>query len=118
LVSYEGGQHLLAKFGEQHNDQSFVNLLTNINRDPRMGELYKYMLDKWYAAGGKTFVFTGETVRSTKWGSWGLKENYLDNDAPKFRAVQDYLKALSRKATDFNKDGAVDWQDYEIWRSS
>ncbi len=118
LVAYEGGQHLVAKPGEQHNNQGFVDLLSNINRDPRMGDLYKYMLDQWYGEGGKTFVFAGETMTSTKWGSWGLKENYLDNNAVKFRAVQDYLKALPHSPADFNKDGAVDQSDYQIWRST
>ena len=108
----------MAKPGEQHNNQGFVDLLSNINRDPRMGDLYKYMLDQWYGEGGKTFVFAGETMTSTKWGSWGLKENYLDNNAVKFRAVQDYLKALPHSAADFNKDGAVDQSDYQIWRST
>lgn len=117
LVAYEGGQHLVARPGDQHNNQGFVDLLVNINRDPRMGDLYKYMLDKWYAAGGKTFVFPAEAATPGKWGSWGLKENYLDNDAVKFRAVQDYLKALQNPA-DINKDGAVDSTDYELWRSS
>ncbi len=118
LVGYEGGQHIVARPGEQHNDKSFVDLLTALNRDPRMGDLYTYMLDKWYDAGGKTFVFAGETAPAMKWGDWGLKESYLDNDAVKFRAVQDYLKALPHDKADFNKDGAVDLQDYEIWRSS
>jgi hypothetical protein len=97
---------------------NFVNLLTSINRDERMGDLYKYMLDKWYAAGGKTFVFAGETATPTKWGAWGLKENYLDSNAVKFQAVQDYLKALPRNTADFDKNGAVNQQDFDMWRSS
>ncbi len=116
LVAYEGGQHLVARPGEQHNDKNFVDLLTTINRDPRMGDLYTYMLDKWYGAGGKSFVFIGETIGSTKWGSWGLKENYLDDNAPKFQAVQEYLKRLEQARADLNKDSAVDQLDYDIWR--
>jgi hypothetical protein len=118
LVSYEGGQHILAKVGDQQNDPNFVSLLTNINRDPRMGDMYKYMLDKWYGLGGGTFVFAAETATPSKWGAWGLKENYLDSNAVKFKAVQDYLKALPRSTADFDKNGAVDQQDFELWRSS
>lgn len=117
LVSYEGGQHLVAKPGVEHNDQGFVNLLTQINRDRRMGDLYKYMLDQWYSKGGKTFVFSGDVSPSNKWGSWGLQENYLDTDAAKFKAVQDYLR-MKMGAADFNRDGLVDSQDYGVWRST
>jgi hypothetical protein len=115
LVSYEGGQHLVARPGEQHNNESFVNLLIELNRDERMGDLYKYLLDSWYEAGGKSFVFVGETAWPNKWGSWGLKENYLDDNAVKFRAVQEYLKEMHRRVGDFNGDGAIDSLDYVVW---
>jgi len=117
LVSYEGGQHLVARPGEQHNNDSFVNLLIELNRDERMGDLYKYLLDSWYAAGGKTFVFVGETTWPNKWGSWGLKENYLDDNAVKFRAVQEYLQNLQKKLGDFNLNGSVDGVDLNIMLS-
>jgi hypothetical protein len=105
LVAYEGGQHLVARPGEQHNDPRFVELLSKINRDLRMGELYTYLLDKWYAAGGKTFVFFNDVGRPAKWGAWGLKETYQDDNAPKFRAVQDYLQRLSPPANASEREG-------------
>jgi hypothetical protein len=117
LVSYEGGEHLVAKVGDQQNDQAFVDLLIQINRDPRMGELYTYMLDQWYGMGGRTFVFAGDVYRPDKSGAWGLQESYLDTNAAKFKAVQRYLQKLKPSPGDLNKDGSVDPQDYDFWRT-
>jgi hypothetical protein len=116
LVAYEGGQHLVARLGEQHNNTSFVELLKTINRDPRMGDLYTYYLEQWNVAGGKTITLYYDTANYSKWGNWGLKENYQDDNAPKFRAVQSYLERLERDAADFNKDGVIDLVDYQTWR--
>ncbi len=116
LVGYEGGQHILARPGEQHDDQAFVDLITQINRDPRMGQLYTYLLDQWYAKGGKTFTFAGDVAAPSKWGDWGLQETYLDTNAVKYKAVQQYLQRLKSNPADFNKDGLIDQRDYNIWR--
>jgi hypothetical protein len=118
LVAYEGGQHLVAKPGEQHNDASFVDLLTQANRDPRMGEMYEKLLTKWYANGGKTIAFFNDIGRPTKWGAWGLQETYNDVNATKYRAVNDYLEDIYRKQADANGDGAVDALDFDLWRNS
>jgi hypothetical protein len=112
LVSYEGGQHLVARPGDQHNNAGFVSLLHAINRDPRMGDLYTYYLDKWYGAGGETMVFFNDVGPWSKWGSWGLKEDYLDDDSVKFRAVQDYLKRFETQPPDPGQNG------YNIWRAA
>jgi hypothetical protein len=117
LVAYEGGQGLVAKPGTEHNDQGFVALLTQINHDSRMGDLYTYLLDQWYAKGGKTFVFSGDVGPSNKWGSWALQENYLDTNAAKYKAVQDYLR-VKMGADDFNRDGLVDSSDYNVWKAT
>jgi len=116
LVAYEAGQHLVPKMGAQQNDAAFVDLLSNLNRDPRMGEVYTYFMEQWYSAGGKTLVFYNDTGNYSKWGSWGLKESYSDDTAPKFNAVQNYLQRLKRDAADFNKDGKIDLVDYQTWR--
>jgi hypothetical protein len=118
LVTYEGGQHLTPRPGEQQDNQGFVDLLSAINRDDRMGTLYTYMLDQWKKIGGKTFVFAGDIYPSGKWGSWGLQENYLDTNAPKFKAVQNYFPRPKSNSLDFNKDGSIDIRDYYFWRRS
>lgn len=117
LVSYEGGQHLTARPGAAQNDEGFVGLLSQINRDDRMGALYTYMLDEWTKIGGKTFVFAGDVSPSNKWGSWGLQESYLDTNAAKYKAVQQWLQRLRGGVpVDMNKDGATNILDYYYWR--
>jgi hypothetical protein len=117
LVSYEGGQHLIARPGEAQNDDGFVALLSQINRDDRIGALYTYMLDEWTKVGGKTFTLAGDIYPSGKWGSWGLQECYLDTNAAKYKAVLQYLQRLkATNVTDFNKDGATNILDYYDWR--
>ena len=118
LVGYEGGQHLQARPGAQQDDQGFVDLLTQINRDDRMGQLYTYLLDQWYSKGGKTFTFAGDIASPGKWGDWGLQETYSDTDAVKYKAVQQYLQRLKSSSADFNKDGVIDQRDYDLWRST
>jgi hypothetical protein len=95
LVAYEAGQHLVARPGEQHNDPGFVELLQRINRDPRMGGLYLHLTEKWKAAGGETIVFFNDVGRWDKWGSWGLREHYLDYQAAKYQAVRQYIQSSS-----------------------
>jgi hypothetical protein len=117
LVSYEGGQHLVARPGEQQNNQAFVDLLSQINRDGRMADLYAHMLDEWYRIGGKTFVFAADIGPSSKWGSWGLQESYLDTQAAKFQAVQQYLQRLNAaNPADLNRDGATNSLDFNYWK--
>jgi hypothetical protein len=116
LVAYEAGQHVVARPGEQQNNASFVALLDAINRDPQMGDLYTYFMDKWRDAGGKTLVLYNDTGNYSKWGAWGLKESYSDDTAPKFNAVQNFLQRLQRDAADFNKDGMINLIDYQTWR--
>lgn len=91
LIAYEGGQHLVARPGEQHNNVGFVTFLRDINRDVRMGDCYRYYLDQWYAATNNSLMTLFNDVGpASKWGNWGLKEWYGDNDAPKFITVQEY----------------------------
>ena len=82
-----------------------------------MGACYTYMLDEWNKIGGKTFVFAGDVSSSNKWGSWGLQENYLDTNAAKYKAVQQWLQQLrGGSSVDMNKDGATNILDYYYWQ--
>jgi hypothetical protein len=118
LVSYEGGQHLVPRIGPAQNDPGFVDLLSQINRDDRMGALYTYMLGEWAKLGGKTFTFSGDVYASGKWGSWGLQESYLDTNAAKYKAVQQWLKGAGTGLMDMNRDGATNVLDYYYWKSN
>jgi len=109
LVAYEGGQHLVPKPGTQHNDEGFVALLAEINRDPRMGETYQHMIDQWTAIGGETIVFFSDVGNWGKFGYWGLKESLDDTDSPKYNVVQSWLLA---EGADRDGDGDVDGADF------
>ena len=92
LISYEGGQHLVAVQGVENNT-IITALFQAANRDPRMGDLYHAYLDLWKAEGGGLFTMFTSHGRYTKWGSWGLKE-YLSQseaDAPKYQACMDFI---------------------------
>jgi hypothetical protein len=83
-ISYEAGQHVLFK------DHA---LLTDVQRDPRMGVLYSKYLKLWKERVGDLTVFYALTGPITGSGGWGLRE-YADQpvaDAPKWRAVQSHL---------------------------
>jgi hypothetical protein len=118
LAAYEGGQSIVARLGAQHNDADFVALLTEINHDPRMGQLYTHLLDKWYGAGGQTFAFFNDMGTSSKWGAWGLQEDYTDGDSVKLRAVRQYLQELESRPVDFNTDGLANQGDFNVWNST
>lgn len=118
LVSYEGGQHLVPRVGPAQNDQGFVDLLSQINRDDRMGSLYTYMLGEWAKSGGNTFTFSGDVYSSGKWGSWGLQESYLDTNAAKYNAVRQWLAGPGTGLLDLNRDGATNVLDYYYWKSN
>jgi hypothetical protein len=99
LVAYEGGQHLDA-LGEAKNNEALVNLLNGANRDPRMGEIYTAYLDHWTAAGGRLHCLFTSVQRYTRYGAWGLLENYLEDPAaaPKFTAVRKWAEARAKPA--------------------
>ena len=71
LVAYEGGQHLVVGLGEEH---PIVNVLQEVNRDPRMGQLYKRVLDMWFKAGGGVYVAYSYAAPYSHWGTWGHLE--------------------------------------------
>ncbi len=93
LVSYEGGQHLVPRDAGQRNDGGFTQLLFDIQRDPRMGDMYTYLAEKWREIGGTTLTLFNNMDPWSKSGAWGLKEGFDDLVAPKFDAVQAYLMA-------------------------
>jgi len=92
LITYEGGQHLIAAGGAQNNDQ--VNaLFFAFNRDPRIKQLYLDYLALWKAAGGQLFVHFNDVGEFSKFGSWGSLErvDQLRSAAPKFDALQTFI---------------------------
>ncbi|PSF38702.1 cellulose-binding protein [Aphanothece hegewaldii CCALA 016] len=94
LLAYEGGQHLVGYWGAENN-QALTNLFIAANRDPRMGDIYKQYLNKWYELGGGTFLNFSDIGLPTKWGSWGTLEYASQNSSPKYNALMDVIQSLS-----------------------
>jgi hypothetical protein len=88
VVAYEGGQHLVMAWDD--NDQQFLNLITNANRDARMGTAYSRLLTEWQAMGGQAFTVYNHVYKPGRYGFWGLKETQSDNANPKWKAVLPY----------------------------
>jgi hypothetical protein len=84
-ISYEGGQHVVIP--------NNVDLVRRINRDPRMGDLYRKLLRNWQTETGDVFVHIATISPTSQHGGWGLYE-YMGQPlehAPKAQAMQDFL---------------------------
>ncbi|HRQ29379.1 MAG TPA: T9SS type A sorting domain-containing protein [Saprospiraceae bacterium] len=87
LICYEAGQHLVAT-GNNVNNTVLTNKLIAANHDSALEELYCDYMDFWYQhAGGLLCHFSSHGTYS-KWGSWGIKENFQDTENPKYKALQ------------------------------
>ena len=94
LLAYEGGQSLVGKKGVENN-QAVTKLFWQANRDPRMGEVYRDYLNRWYELGGGLFVHFADVGRFSKWGSWGALEHIFDDSSPKYDALMELIKESS-----------------------
>jgi hypothetical protein len=91
LISYEGGQHLIA-YGANEGNVAAQTLFRNANNDPRMGTLYTQYLNGWRERGGKTFVHFVDVTPQTSYGNFGalVSQNQPHNEAPKFQALENF----------------------------
>lgn len=83
--TYEAGHHVIMR-----ND---VPLLTQMNRDERMADIYRTYMSQWRAQVGDLLTLFSHNSPTTEWGSWGLTE-YRGQplaDAPKARAAREFL---------------------------
>jgi hypothetical protein len=88
-IAYEGGQHLV--------NADNVELLAQLNRDPRMHDLYRKYLTGWRNRIGDALVLYNSHSTISRFGAFGLREypgQPLD-ETPKRRAVIEFLKAAS-----------------------
>jgi hypothetical protein len=94
LIAYEAGQHAVGVMGGENNEV-LTRLLHQANRHPRMGAIYTKYLDGWKQNGGGLICLFASTGGWSKWGSWGLLQNYDDKaaDYPKFAATMNWAKA-------------------------
>jgi hypothetical protein len=93
LMCYESGQHLVGVAGAENNEK-LTKLFHEVNRHPRMKELYLEDLKNWQDIGGDTFCVFSSMGHYTKWGSWGVMEYYdqKETDAPKMMALREWMK--------------------------
>lgn len=90
LVVYEGGQHLVSA-----NDEKLTNFFLALNRDRRMGELYRQLLQGWKDAGGSLFMNFSDIGAWSRWGSWGVLEHVNQAHSPRYDALMQFLDELS-----------------------
>lgn len=94
LVAYEGGQHLVLGGweGMWDDEDPLIDMFQAANRDPRMGDLYRWYLEEWKAAGGGLFVHYKNTSRASRWGSFGALEYIAQEGSPKYDALMGFIE--------------------------
>ncbi len=70
-----------------------VDLLKQIERDPRMYDLYKSYINTWQSQFGDEMTLLALTGPISRYGAWGMIEynGQPISEAPKLRAVRDFL---------------------------
>jgi hypothetical protein len=89
-IAYEAGQHVTG--GD-------INTLKMVQRDKRMGQLYKYYLTRWQQEVGDNITLYMDVGGIATTGGWGLQE-YLGQpltQAPKAQTVNLYIASISNK---------------------
>ncbi|MFK5956505.1 MAG: hypothetical protein QM477_08690 [Planctomycetota bacterium] len=91
LICYEGGQHYVG-LNQTRDDQILTDILVAVNRDPRIGELYRTYLDMLQSEGVSVFSHFTYIGAWNKFGSWGSKESQEQpiSLAHKYRALVDW----------------------------
>jgi len=94
FIAYEAGQHVLGADGA-----AALPLLTQMQRDTRMGDLYTRYLTKWRGNIGDLMVLFSAWGPVSKWGGWGMQE-YMGqplSEAPKAKAVELFRQSYLQK---------------------
>lgn len=86
LICYEGGQHLVAT-GNNVNNATLTPKLMATNHDAALESLYCDYFDHWYTSVGGLFCHFSSHGTYSKWGSWGVRENFQDVNNPKYLAL-------------------------------
>jgi hypothetical protein len=97
LYAYEGGQHLTIKGTDDAVKDRLLPLIESANRDPRMKERYKTLLNGWKDAGAKLFVLFTAPQTFNRYGSFGIKEtlNSSRESSPKFDGAMTFEEELN-----------------------
>jgi hypothetical protein len=95
LIAYEGGQHFIGFLGFE-NDSDLNEILDDVNRDPRMKDVYlDYLEDFATTTGGQPFWHYVNCDRWSKFGRWGALEYPTQPRAasPKYDALQTFIES-------------------------
>ncbi|MBD3883593.1 cellulose-binding protein [Phormidium tenue FACHB-886] len=91
LVAYEGGQHVVGWQGVENNEK-LTNLFIEVNRHPKMREIYTQLLNDWQKSGGTLFMHFSDISEPSKWGSWGALEYVNQESSPKYDALMEFIE--------------------------
>ena len=93
LLMYEGGTHAAADW-EAADNERLVEFLNAFNYSDEMGALYEDAFAAFEEIGGTSFNVFVDVAPLSKWGSWGALR-HLNDDNPRWRAVQSYVATPS-----------------------
>ena len=85
FITYEAGQHVVLP--------NNVDLAKQIERDPRMYDLYKSYISTWQSQFGDLMTLFAMTGPISNYGGWGMTEynGQPIDQAPKLKAVREFL---------------------------
>lgn len=97
MVAYEAGQHFIGTMGTEE-DAKLNKLFDDLNRDPRMKDLYLTYLENWRASGGTWLAHFVNCDVWSKWGRWGALETIRQprEQSPKFDALMTFMEKHER----------------------
>lgn len=100
FVTYEGGQHVVLR--------NNPTLLTQIERDSRIGNLYTSYINQWQSQIGDTLTLFALTGPISPYGAWGMTEynGQPSTQTPKMNAVRALL-GTTTASTQICPDGSV-----------
>lgn len=88
LVAYEGGVDLLASgYGSHADQQEALAFFKRLQADPRMGELYKQMVDDFGAAGGELANAFIDAHPDSGQNMYGSLKSIYDTGSPAWDAL-------------------------------
>ena len=113
LITYESGQHLNGT-GQVQENEAISDLFIAANRDPRMGEIYKQYFTTLDELGVDLSLNYTDVSRYNKYGSWGLLENILQTDSPKYNAIKDITNKDTQEPTTESDKSNINLFDLNI----
>ncbi len=90
LVAYEGGQALRIGYGFTSEVlKAMTKKLIEVNRHPKIKQLYQDMFRVWFSSGGEDFMNFSYINQPNRWGMWGIleRQNQSLQEVPKYQAV-------------------------------